>query len=300
MHLGVDVVGVEREGGAFHVACQDEDGTASSFRARCVVNAGGPWADGVRRLVGGARPILRASRGAHLVIEGLALRAALLLPGGAPGHRVFAIPWRGVALFGTTDVADARDPGRDLPEIEDLKLLFQTACRLFPSARLTRRAVLSSFTGVRPLLEDGGDTLSSSREHRVFDEDGFVTIAGGKLTTWRTMAQATVDAVVSRLGRGGPSPRALLEGTLPGGDVERPDLEVVLAQEMVRHADDIVFRRLPLGHDPRETRRQLPAIVARAGSVLGWDAARRETESSRVVARLEADAARLDEALGPR
>jgi len=152
---------------------------------------------------------------------------------------------------------------------------------------------------VRPLLRDAGETLTHSREHRVFDEDGLITIAGGKLTTWRTMAIATVDAVTRRLERGGASPPSLLSEPLPGGDEASPTLDAVLAHEMPRHADDVVFRRLPIGHDPAEIVRALPGIVARMGDRMGWDAPRRDDESSRVLSELDAQRRRLDEALGP-
>lgn len=297
IRLGVTVTALERFQSAFRIACRDDEGRESSLVARCVVNAGGPWSDRVRGLAGRSLPILRTSRGTHLVLEGVPLQTALLLPGEKPGHRVFAIPWRDVTLFGTTDVADPGDPGTDRPALEDLRLLFETARRLFPGLGLSRRHVLSAFTGMRPLLMQHGDTLASSREHRVLDEDGLVTIAGGKLTTWRTMAIETVDAVVRRLGRGGPSPRALVEEPLPGGDVERPSLESVLVDEMPRHADDVVFRRLPIGHDPRQARLALPAIVELMASRSGWDAAKRETESRRVLARLDAGQDTLDRAL---
>jgi len=298
IRLGVTVTALNQSASGYRASCRDEDDRESLASARCVVNAAGPWSDEVRRLAGKTRPILRASRGAHLVLSGLALDAALLLPGAERGHRLFAIPWRGATLFGTTDIADALDPGRDLPEIEDLRQLFEEARRLFPGAGLSRRHVLSAFTGVRPLLRQGGDTLASSREHRVLDEDGLVTIAGGKLTTWRTMALATVDAVVSRLGRGGASPASLLEEPLPGGHDEQEKLETVLTEEMVRHADDVVFRRLPIGHDPGAARRALPSIIERMAVQFEWDPERREAETSRVLARLDAGAARLDEALG--
>ncbi len=298
IRLGVTVTALTSSASGYRASLRDEDDQETFTRARCVVNAAGPWSDHVRRLAGKPKPILRASRGAHLVLSGLPLDAALLLPGAERGHRLFAIPWRGAALFGTTDVADAGDPGRDLPEIEDLRELFREARRLFPGAGLSRRHVLSAFTGVRPLLRQDGETRASSREHRVLDEDGLVTIAGGKLTTWRTMALATVDAVVSRLGRGGASPASLLEEPLPGGHDEHPELETVLAEEMVRHADDVVFRRLPIGHDPREARRVLPSIIERLAARFSWAPARRDAETARVIARLDAGTARLDEALG--
>ncbi len=299
IRLGVTVTALARSTVGFRVSCRDEDDRESVALARCVVNAAGPWCDEVRLLAGRPEPVLRRSRGAHLVFTGLALHAALLLPGAKRGHRLFAIPWRNTVLFGTTDVADTRDPGRELAELEDIRLLFEEARRLFPGAGLTRRHVLSSFTGVRPLLRQDGDTLTFSREHRVLDEDGLVTIAGGKLTTWRTMALATVDAVVRRLGRGGVSPRVLLEEPLPGGDEDQPSLDAVLTEEMARHAEDVVFRRLPIGHDPREVVQTLPSIVDRMAARYAWDAARRSAETARVLTRLDADAARLDEALGP-
>ncbi len=298
IRLGVTVTSLTRGAPGFRASIRDEDGRESVARARCVVNAAGPWSDRVRQLAGNCRPILRASRGAHLVVSEVPLKAALLLPGAARGHRLFAIPWRGATLFGTTDITDTGDPGRDLPEVEDLRLLFQEARRLFPAAGLTRSHVLSSFTGVRPLLRHDGTTFASSREHRILDEDGLVTIAGGKLTTWRTMGLATVDAVVSRLGHGGASPGSLIEEPLPGGQDEHPELETVLAEEMVRHADDVVFRRLPIGHDPRQARRELPSIIERMADRFLWGPGRREAEAARVIERLDAGAARLDEALG--
>jgi glycerol-3-phosphate dehydrogenase len=298
IRLGVAVTALTRTASGYRATCRDEDDRGTTPGARCVVNAAGPWCDEVRRLIGRSRPILRVSRGAHLVLAGVSLNAALLLPGEKRGHRLFAIPWRGAVLFGTTDVVDAADPGRELPEIEDLRLLFGEARRLFPGSSLTRRHVLSAYTGVRPLLRQGGDTLASSREHRVLDEDGLVTIAGGKLTTWRTMAVAAVDAVVSRLGRGGASPRHLLDEPLPGGDIVRPELDAVLADEMVRHADDVAFRRLPLNREPAEVRNVLPSIVSHMAARFDWDPGRCASETARVIDRLERVRRRLDEALG--
>lgn len=298
IRLGVAVTGLARDRGRQVVSCRGEDGGESTLSLRAVVNASGPWSDAVRRMAGRMQPILGASRGAHLVLNGLPLDVGLLLPGAKRGHRLFAIPWRGAVLFGTTDIADTGDPGRELAEIDDLRDLFDEARRLFPRAGLTRRHVLSAFTGVRPLLRHVGDTLASSREHRVLDEDGLVTIAGGKLTTWRTMAIATVDAVVRRLGRGGVSPPRLIEEPLPGGGRAEPTVEGAVADEMARHAEDVVFRRLPIGHDPDEVLRLLPSIVERMARRFHWDAGARDAEASRVIARLDAGRRRLDEALG--
>ncbi len=300
IELGVTVTALARRGDGYRATCRDECGRESEVEARCVVNATGPWSDRVRALAGQRKSLLRTSRGAHLVFQGLELDAALLLPGETPGHRLFAIPWRGAVLFGTTDIPDGADPARELAEIDDLRLLFHEARRLFPGAGLARRHVLSAFTGVRPLLRHKkDDTIASSREHRVLDEDALVTIAGGKLTTWRAMAVETVDAVVLRLGRPLDSPPELLIEPLPGGRDEHPGLDAVIAQEMARHAEDVVFRRLEIGHDPGAVQRALPSIVDRMAAHFGWDSPTREAEMARVVSRLAAGRARLDEALGP-
>jgi len=298
IRLGVRVTALAQDGGSHVVSCCAEDGGESQVEARVVVNATGPWSDQLRRLAGRTRPMLRVSRGAHLVLLGLRLDVGLLSAGTRRGHRLFAIPWRGAVLFGTTDVADSGDPGRELAEIDDVRALFEEARRLFPGAGLTRRSVLSAFTGVRPLLRHDGETLASSREHRVLDEDGLVTIAGGKLTTWRTMAIATVDAVVRRLRRGASSPASLVDEQLLGGDQDNPTLESVVRDEMARHADDVVFRRLPIGHDPHAVSRALPSVVSAMAARFGWDAARCDAETARVAARLDAGSRRLDEALG--
>ena len=289
IRLGMEVTRIAGTGAAHQVTGRAEDGTEFRIPAAAVVNATGPWSDELRRLGGRTRPMMGVSRGAHLVLSGLPVRSALLLSGTRKGHRLFAIPWRSATLFGTTDFPDDGDPGRTLPEIEDLRTLF---------AGLTPRSVMSAFTGVRPLLRDAGETLTHSREHRVVDEDGLITIAGGKLTTWRTMAIATVDAVARRLGRGGATSPRLLAEPLPGGGDADPKLDAVLADEMPRHADDVVFRRLPIGHDPAEIARALPSIVETMGDRMGWDAPRRSYESSRVLSELLAQRRRLDEALG--
>jgi glycerol-3-phosphate dehydrogenase len=295
LRLGATVVALERSGPGHTVTCRADDGASFEMRARVVINATGAWADRVRQRAGRSAPLLRTSRGAHLVLAGLPLGAALLLAGERPGHRLFAIPWRGVTLFGTTDVDDAV-PERDDPVADDLRLLFREARRLFPAAGLARGNVLSAFTGVRPLVRQDGETLRASREHAVHDEDGLITIVGGKLTTWRLMAIDAVDRAVARLGQDVRSPDVLLVEPLPP-ETRPVALDAVLEDEFPRHAGDVVFRRLPIGHDPREIRRVLPEVVLRMAERLGWDAQRSREEQASVLDRLDAASRRVDEAL---
>jgi len=296
--LGSAVMTLESGVAGHRLRCRTDDGAEFTIHARTVINAAGAWADAVRHVAGRRGALLRKSRGAHLVISGLPLDVALLLSGERPGHRMFAIPWRGVTLFGTTDVEDDGEPGRDEPVLDDLRLLFREVRRLFPGAGLTRKSVISAFTGVRPLVRQSGTTLHASREHRVYDEDGLITIVGGKLTTWRIMAIEAVDRAAAHIGRQIESPRGLLEHPLPY-DAREPALDDVLEHEMPRHADDVVFRRLAIGHDPSAVRSALPAIVSRMGARLAWTESRMKAESGRVLGRLDAMTLRLDEALGP-
>ena len=293
----VAVSAVDRARGAYTLSCREESGVGSSLQARAVVNATGAWADRVRALAGHRTPLLRTSRGAHLVLEGIRLGGALLLAGEHPGHRLFAIPWRGLTLFGTTDTEDDGMPGRDVPVADDLRLLFREACRHFPAAGLTRRQVVSAFTGVRPLVRGSGETLKASREHEIHDEDGLVTIVGGKLTTWRVMAIDAIDAVVRRLGRSTPSPAVLLDAPLPV--VEPPTLVSATSDPFARHVEDVLFRRVAVGHDPREVRRLLPEAVALMTAARGWSTATAAEETSRVLDKLAAIERRLDEAISP-
>jgi glycerol-3-phosphate dehydrogenase len=214
--LGVEVVELRTTGGRVGGAlCRDRDGAATEVDAGVVVNAAGPWVDAVRGLAGARAPALRPTRGSHLVLPDLGLAGAVMLNGRRPGHRMFAIPWRGATLFGTTDFDDA-DPDAVAPDA-DVDLLLDEARRSFPRHRLERGSVLSAFAGLRPLVRSGGDSLAVSREHRILEDGGMITLAGGKLTTWRSMSEEVVARVLSRLGRRLTRPGLSAVRPLPGG-----------------------------------------------------------------------------------
>lgn len=190
VHEGDAVAGVRVEDG--------ESGESWEIRARAVINAAGVFADGVRRLDDpAAEPTLTLSRGAHVVLDGAFLGGdtALLVPRTDDGRVVFAIPYRGRVLVGTTDTrasaAELEPHARD----DEIEFLLAHAARYL--ARAPERAdVRSAFAGLRPLLDADGErpTARLSREHRVLvSARGLVTIVGGKWTTYRKMAEDTVD-----------------------------------------------------------------------------------------------------------
>jgi glycerol-3-phosphate dehydrogenase len=176
------VVGARIEGAGF----------TGHVRARCVVNATGFWADGVRRGLGA--PMLRPLRGSHLVFPlwrlPVAQTVSLLHP--RDGRPVFATPWEGVALVGTTDLDHADDPDIE-PRItrDETAYLLEAVRSAFPRLDLRAGDAIASFAGVRPVVDDrsaGRDPSKAPREHVVRDEQGLVTVTGGKLTTFRVNA----------------------------------------------------------------------------------------------------------------
>jgi glycerol-3-phosphate dehydrogenase len=161
------------------------------------VNAAGPFCDEVRRLADpSTAPLLAASRGSHIVLDQSFLpgEAALLIPETPDGRVLFAIPWHGHTLVGTTDVGIPSAPAEPRASDEEIDFILETAGR-YLARKPGRGDVLSTFAGVRPLVRaGGGSTANLSRDFAVrVDAPGLVTITGGKWTTYRSMAEACVE-----------------------------------------------------------------------------------------------------------
>lgn len=223
------VIGLERSGGDVRGAIvEDEYMRQGLIRAAVVVNATGPWIDGLRRLEDpGAKPILRRTRGAHVMVrrERLGHTAAITLTSPLDGRIMFVIPWGEFSYIGTTDTDEPGAPEAVAPSEEDVHYLLRSANASFPQAHLTEEDVVSSWAGVRSLLDTGGVGAASavSREHVIRrGPAGMLTIAGGKLTTYRSMAAELVDQVSAELTRreGRPRPSRASTDTepLPGGE----------------------------------------------------------------------------------
>lgn len=197
---------LEHEGGAVTgFVCKDaETGRSFRVRARCVVNATGVWVDALRQQDGEAigrpvKPMVAPSQGVHIVVDREFLPAdhALMVPKTADGRVLFAVPWLGKIILGTTDSPRqdlAREPDAFNSEIDFI--LGESARYL---VRAPQRAdIRSLWVGLRPLVkpqdEDGGNTKALSREHTVLaSRSGLVTVTGGKWTTYRAMAEDVLD-----------------------------------------------------------------------------------------------------------
>jgi glycerol-3-phosphate dehydrogenase len=169
-----------------------------SLKARCVINATGPFCDAIRRDDDPtSQNIIAPSQGVHLVLDRSFLPSdtAIMVPRTSDGRVMFAIPWHGHTLLGTTDTAIREVTLEPHAAEEEIEFILETAGE-YLAKRPARSDILSVFAGIRPLVKAGQstDTAAISREHMILTaKSGLVTIAGGKWTTYRKMAEDCVD-----------------------------------------------------------------------------------------------------------
>ncbi len=189
------------------VVLRDEKGAnmgrTAEVTAKAVINATGAWADDLRGKVGEAAR-LRKIRGSHLVFSRakVPVDEAISFMHPRDQRGVFAVPWEGVTLIGTTDVDHDGDLSTE-PRIAsaEAEYILDGARKVFPDLGLTETDVLCTYSGVRPVIDTGNpDPSKESREHAVWSEKGLYTITGGKLTTWALMAREALEAARADLG----------------------------------------------------------------------------------------------------
>lgn len=174
-----------------------ETGHEFSLKGRHFISSVGPWTDrlGEDFFAQNWKPSLRPSKGVHLTFrrERFALQDAVVM--GAESRIVFAIPRHEMVIVGTTDTDFSGDPGAVRTEKEDVQYLLEVIQRYFPGAKITEKDIVGVYAGVRPLIDDGAKTESkTSREHAIWTLDcGCTFVAGGKYTTYRNMAEQTVN-----------------------------------------------------------------------------------------------------------
>jgi len=203
-HQGGRVTGV--------CACDTETGESFEVEAACVVNATGVWVDGLRQAEPSSQrlPLVTPSQGVHLVVDRAFLpgMTALMVPKTADGRVLFAVPWLGKTLLGTTDTPRADVPAEPRPFGHEVDFILGEAARYLARAP-TRADVRSAWVGLRPLVRPqqghegdrgpAGGTRSLSREHTVeVGPDGLVTVTGGKWTTYRAMAEDVLSTCMAR------------------------------------------------------------------------------------------------------
>jgi glycerol-3-phosphate dehydrogenase len=320
----VPVTGLLRDGdGAIEgVTARDiEAGEEYRVGARVVINATGPFCDSIRRLADpDARALIAPSQGIHLVFDRsfLASDHAIMVPHTPDGRVMFAIPWHGHVVVGTTDTPIHDIPLEPVPTEGEVNFILNTAAQyLARSPR--RRDVLSAFAGIRPLVGASAseNTAALSRDHTIqIDRTGLVTITGGKWTTYRHMAEDCVNQAAT-LGRlperpcltrdlkihgyraeaaslghlrvhGSDAPAildlsraepALAETLHPALPYRASEVVWAVRKEMARTVEDVLARRTrALFLNARAALAMAPRVARLMGRELGWDTARQAIE----------------------
>ena len=183
-----------------------EDG--SEIRAHTVIVAAGPWT-GEKLLGGAGRDLLTLARGVHIVMrhEDVPVRQPLVIQVQKQRRILFVVPWGTRTYIGTTDESYEGDPGESSVYAADKEDLFRLVRRLLPNAKLTIDRIISTWSGVRPLVRakpsrwrGRNSTVELSRKHRVvINEHNVIAVVGGKLTTYRSMAEEAVDLACQQL-----------------------------------------------------------------------------------------------------
>jgi glycerol-3-phosphate dehydrogenase len=291
-----------------------ETGRAFELRARVVINATGVFTDGVRRMDDPAiHPMIQPSQGIHIVLDRSFLPSehAIMVPHTDDGRVLFAIPWHDRVVIGTTDTPVSEPTLEPRPFPEEIDFLLTHAVR-YLTKDPTPADVLSVFAGLRPLVSAGDteDTAELSRDHTLhIARSGLVTITGGKWTTYRKMAEDTIDqaAVVAHLderpcvtktlhlhgwhvdaasfgtlapyGSDAPGVQMTLKERAGWDEPLHPRLpyrkgEVVWAvrREMARTVEDVLARRTrALLLDARASVEAAPTVAALMAETLGYD-----------------------------
>jgi glycerol-3-phosphate dehydrogenase len=315
----VRVVGMSHDADGFIegiVVRDEESGVEHQIAARAFVNATGAFSDAVRTMDDpSARPMIAPSQGVHLVLDQSFLpgQSAIMVPRTSDGRVMFAIPWRGHALIGTTDTPITSPSLEPVAMETEIDFILETAGQ-YLSRRPERKDVLSVFAGIRPLVKTAefAKTAALSREHTIHvAKSGLITIAGGKWTTYRKMAEDCVDhattigqleehpCVTQQLKIHGhfPDADALGDWRLYGSDAaeiqklmadnpalaERlhPSLPIFAAMvvwavrhEMARTVDDVLARRIrALFLNARAAIEMAPKVAQLLAVELGRDAA---------------------------
>jgi glycerol-3-phosphate dehydrogenase len=295
--------------------CEVQDAPTGQKRivqARTVVNATGPWADGLPH----SRIKIRATKGVHLVVQ----RERVPVPDSivmTQGERIlFAIPWGQRTILGTTDT-DYSGPIEEVrADASDIAYVLEVANRFFPKARLRDTDLLSVWAGLRPLIAAAkGAPSDISRSHEIHSpEPGWWDVAGGKLTTYRLMAEQTVDRIVKWLGprqqkaEGGdrifkwleagqgdgafgrcrtaeepllpPAETAGLSGILPP-EPSRRAVDHYVNNEWPLHLDDVMLRRTSWHYYCAEAPKLAERVADWMSELLGWSPQTRAAELER-------------------
>lgn len=306
-----------RMGADGHVAGVDAvdavSGDAVPIEGRAAVNATGVWCDAVRRRFdSGAPELVRPSKGIHLVLDSSKLEVSqgVSIPKTSRGQGFFVVPWEGRTIVGTTDTPYDGTLERPVATSEEIELLLSELEEWFPRAKVGKSDIISTYAGLRPLLKRGqsGQTSKAARDAYVEMERGLITVTGGKLTTYRGMAQRVVDlltparcitdrlklfashepprahdqAMAAHLHRAYGSEAAGIagmDGAATRIDPELPysiaEVDYAIRSEMSMTVGDVLARRIRLSLTSRDQRTGAELVASRLAVHHGWGTEKR-------------------------
>ena len=217
----------------------DRTGLGSEVHANIVVNAAGPWVDSVLATMNLPMPgrLIGGTKGSHVIVgpfEG-APRDAFYVEAQSDGRPFFIIPWNSQFLIGTTDIRYDGDPADASASDTEIRYLLSETNRVFPQANLSTEDIHYAYAGVRPLPHGEGPESAITRKHIIRQHrgaKGLWTVIGGKLTTYRSLAEDAVDRIVRKAGL---KARACItrEENLPGANfLEEAEAELQLCREL--------------------------------------------------------------------
>lgn len=282
--------GVRREGDHWHCVLEDRvAGATVPIQARVIVNATGPWSDQMPH----SAVRLRLTKGIHIVVDQRHLRvpSAVVI---TEGKRIlFVLPWGDRVIIGTTDTDYQGAPEDVAVEPSDVDYVLRTVNRFFPRAFLAASDIISSWAGLRPLVANpDGSPSDISREHEITSpKPGWWDITGGKLTTYRLMAEQTVDRIVRELDlpkvkcRTADEPLlsdevSAFSSVVPGLCTEEAVRHYV-EREWALHLTDVMVRRSSWHYYHGDAGRQAEQVVTWMARSVGWSPTRRADELAR-------------------
>lgn len=303
IHTYTEVVGARpapgpagHPSGAVEILARDRlDGRDRSVTASVVVNATGAWCDATRTMLLRAlhpgttdpKPIMRPTRGVHLVFPRLTEGHGVLGFARSDGRVFFVIPFGDRSLVGTTEVETSTPPppGACSASLEEVRYLRAELDRMLPAA--ADAPPLAVTCGLRPLLADDQRVSATSREHRILEEGPMLTIAGGKYTTFRVMARDVLGLVAVRLRRDPPRESDAPLPTRSSASTLEGLAEWAVDQAFARRLSDVIRRRSSLWLSPDRGRVAAQAVAVSIGLRFGWTDERTRDEVREFHASLE-------------
>jgi glycerol-3-phosphate dehydrogenase len=281
----------EPKGDEFIAHVKDELGGGNfEIRARGIVNATGPWAQGL----GLSKVKLRLTKGIHLVFDAKRISNPDAVAITEGSRVLFVLPWGERTIVGTTDTDYSGPPEDVRTTVADTDYLLRTVNGFFPEAHLAEADIISSYSGLRPLIADPhGKPSDISRSHQILNPaKGWWDVAGGKLTTYRRMAEQTVDRVAEFLGGKFEACRTADAALLPQEETDgisqitppEPSQKLVehfCRNEFAAHLDDLMMRRASWHFYEYDAAGLARQVMDWAAPILGWNDSEKEQEYAR-------------------